>query len=107
MHADSRPPADLASCVRSALSRRRIVLGGFRTDLVLDDLQQTPMRLVSLHQLAKTYYVPALFRPLSFLRGIRLLFGDQVRHYERAPPPASCCRGVAFAGRPAWVLTTL
>ena len=29
------------------------------------------------HNFFKTYYAPLLFRPLSFVRGLRLLFGDQ------------------------------
>jgi hypothetical protein len=31
--------------------------------------------LLSAHNFASTYYAPLLFRPLSFLRGLRNLFG--------------------------------
>ena len=32
---------------------------------------------MSAHNVAKTFYAPLLFRPLSFARGLRVLFGDQ------------------------------
>lgn len=32
---------------------------------------------LSLHNFVKTYYAPLLFRPLSFLRGLRALFGER------------------------------
>jgi hypothetical protein len=34
--------------------------------------------LLSLHNFASTYYAPLLFRPLSYLRGLRALFGEHV-----------------------------
>ncbi|KAK9831526.1 hypothetical protein WJX81_005918 [Elliptochloris bilobata] len=74
VHADSTPPASAVACVRAALADGRVVLGGFRT--VIAD-QGRRLRLMTAHQLVKTWYLVALFRPLSLLRGGRIMFGDQ------------------------------
>ena len=37
----------------------------------------------TLNNLAKTWYVPLLFRPHLFLRGVRLLFGDHAMFFRR------------------------
>jgi hypothetical protein len=31
-----------------------------------------------MHNTLKTFYLPLVFRPYSFVRGLRILFGDQV-----------------------------
>jgi hypothetical protein len=33
--------------------------------------------LLSFHNFISTYYAPLLFRPLSYLRGLRALFGER------------------------------
>jgi DNA-binding CsgD family transcriptional regulator len=38
----------------------------------------------SFHNWIKTWYAPLLFRPLLFLRGVRLLFGDHAMFFRRA-----------------------
>ena len=38
----------------------------------------------SFHNWIKTWYAPLLFRPLLFLRGLRLLFGDHAMFFRRA-----------------------
>lgn len=41
------------------------MLGGFRT-VIMDGARR--MRFMTAHQLVKTWYLVALFRPLSFIR---------------------------------------
>ena len=52
-------------CMRKTARDKRVVLGGFRT--VIKDGDRT-MIFMTAHQLIKTFYIAALFRPLSFLR---------------------------------------
>lgn len=47
--------------------------------------------LMSFHNFISTYYAPLLFRPLSFVRGLRALFGE-----------AGCFGGKAAANTTAW-----
>jgi hypothetical protein len=56
---------NVVAAVRTALRDRRTVLGGFRTII---KLQGKPLRVMTVHQLIKTFYIPLLFRPLSFIR---------------------------------------
>ena len=51
--------------IRKELQDRRVVLGGFRT-VIKDDGK--PMIFMTAHQFIKTFYLPFLFRPLSFFR---------------------------------------
>ncbi|KAK9815414.1 hypothetical protein WJX72_003261 [[Myrmecia] bisecta] len=74
VHADSQPPLELVSVARRTLSNKHVVLGGFRTIIQLDGRVLWGM---TAHQLVKTYYLPLIVRPLSFVRGLRCLFGDQ------------------------------
>ncbi|CAL8463467.1 g3001 [Coccomyxa elongata] len=74
LHADSTPPRNAVTVVRKALADGRTVLGGFRTVIKVQDRL---LIFMTIHQYLKTYYLPLLLRPLSFLRGIRCLFGDQ------------------------------
>ena len=66
MHADSLPPTALVSVVRAVLADPRTVLGGFRVLITAPD--GTLMRFQTAHHFAKTYYMPAIARPISFLR---------------------------------------
>eukprot|EP00884_Botryococcus_braunii_P012524 jgi/Botrbrau1/21272/Bobra.39_2s0061.2 len=74
VHADSRPPRDVIRVVRKTLSHRQTVLGGFRTVIKHDG---RVLGFMTWHHFVKTYYLPLLVRPLTFLRGGRCLFGDQ------------------------------
>ncbi|KAI7839606.1 hypothetical protein COHA_006673 [Chlorella ohadii] len=74
VHADARPPQQLVSLVRAALWQPGVVLGGFRP---LIEYEGRPLRFFSANNTLKSYYLPLLLRPLSFLRGLRILFGDQ------------------------------
>jgi len=51
--------------VRETLADARVVLGGFRT--VITDRGRR-LRFMTAHQLAKTWYLVALLRPLTLLR---------------------------------------
>lgn len=83
LHADTLLPDDAIAVMRQALSDGSIVGGGFISLMVGTNVTRWG---VSLHNFLKTYYAPLLFRPHLFLRGLRLLFGDQVIF----------CRGQAF-----------
>ncbi|KAG2501586.1 hypothetical protein HYH03_000091 [Edaphochlamys debaryana] len=74
LHADTELPADAVTQVRQALAHPRTVLVGFRP-LILDG--DKPMWFSTANNFGKTWYGPILMRPLSWLRGLRCLFGDQ------------------------------
>lgn len=74
VHCDSRPPKDAILACRTVLRDPRNVLGGFTTTIEHDG---RILWLPTIHQFVSTYYAPALFAPLAFLRGLRCMFGDQ------------------------------
>ncbi|KAL4451511.1 hypothetical protein ABPG75_007173 [Micractinium tetrahymenae] len=74
VHADTRPPPSLLPEALAALRRPQVVLGGFRPVI---EHEGKPLRFFSANNTLKTYYGPLLLRPISFLRGLRCLFGDQ------------------------------
>jgi rSAM/selenodomain-associated transferase 2 len=80
LHADTRVPDDLIAVIRQTLADATVVCGGF---VSLMSGSQTTRWGISLHNYLKTYYAPLLFRPHLFLRGLRLLFGDQVMFCRR------------------------
>jgi rSAM/selenodomain-associated transferase 2 len=75
VHADTLVPDDLVHLITQTLKPSTIVGGGFISVMMG---QQTTRWGTSLHNVLKTYYAPLLFRPHLFLRGLRVLFGDQV-----------------------------
>jgi rSAM/selenodomain-associated transferase 2 len=75
LHADTLVPDDIVSVIQTTLCDRKIVGGGFIS--LMTGSHQTRWGF-SLHNYLKTYYAPLLFRPHLFLKGFRLLFGDQV-----------------------------
>ncbi len=75
LHADTLVPDDLVSVIQTTLCDRKIVGGGFIS--LMAGSHQTRWGF-SLHNYLKTYYAPLLFRPHLFVKGLRLLFGDQV-----------------------------
>jgi len=75
LHADTLVPDDIVAVIQKTLSDAEIVGGGFIS--LMAGSQQTRWGF-SLHNYLKTYYAPLLFRPHLFLKGLRLLFGDQV-----------------------------
>lgn len=75
LHADTLVPDDIVAVIQKTLCDRKIVGGGFIS--LMAGSHQTRWGF-SLHNYLKTYYAPLLFRPHLFLKGLRLLFGDQV-----------------------------
>ena len=60
----------------------RTVLGGFVSLITVPDRDKTYWFL-STHNVAKTFYTVAAFRPKSFILGLRCLFGDQAMFCRR------------------------
>ena len=81
LHADTLLPDDAVAVVRRVLADPRTALAGF---LPLISGPNGVRWGTSLHNLLKTWYAPLLFRPLLFLRGGRLLFGDHAMFFRRA-----------------------
>jgi GT2 family glycosyltransferase len=81
LHADSLLPDDAVAVMRRVLADPGTALAGFTP------LLSGPDRVrwgTSFHNWIKTWYAPLLFRPLLFLRGLRLLFGDHAMFFRRA-----------------------
>eukprot|EP00198_Chlamydomonas_reinhardtii_P006532 XP_001695868.1 predicted protein [Chlamydomonas reinhardtii] len=83
LHADTLLPVDAVACVREDFSIPRTVLVGFQP-LIIDGGR--PMWFSTFNNWAKTYYGPMLLRPASYVRGLRIMFGDQ----------GLCCRAADF-----------
>ena len=81
LHADTLLPDDAIAVIGRVMADRRVALAGF-TPLIGGP--ETVRWGTSLHNWLKTWYAPALFRPLLFLRGGRLLFGDHAMFFRRA-----------------------
>lgn len=75
LHADTEIPHDFIALAEDVLADKRTAMAGFIS--VMRGAKGV-RRVTSAHNFIKTWYAPLLFRPLSFLRGCRLLFGDQV-----------------------------
>ena len=75
LHADTYPPPDVCDVALDAMNDDdRVVLGGFVS--IIETRGRTFWGL-SMHNVVKSFYCPAMFRPRSFARGLRVLFGDQ------------------------------
>ena len=75
LHADTSLPADFIPLTEQTLARPSTALAGFVS--IMRSAHKVRFATTA-HNYIKTWYAPLLFRPLSFLRGCRLLFGDQV-----------------------------
>jgi len=75
LHADTSLPRDFVSLTVQTLARPSTALAGFVS--IMRSAGKV-RRITTAHNYIKTWYAPLLFRPVSFLRGARLLFGDQV-----------------------------
>ena len=75
IHADTLVPQDLVTLIDKTLSDRTIAGGGFIS--LMCGKYKTQWG-VSLHNYLKTYYAAIIFRPHLFIKGLRILFGDQV-----------------------------
>ena len=82
VHADTLVPRDLTELIAKTLADPTIAGGGFISIMS----GQTKTRWgTSLHNYLKTYYAALIFRPHLFIKGLRILFGDQVmfcRHHD-------------------------
>ena len=81
LHADTMPPRDMVAVIAQTLQNPRISLAGF-TPILRGP--ETTRWGTTLHNWAKTWYAPLLFRPHLFLKGCRLLFGDHAMFFRRA-----------------------
>ncbi|MEO0548769.1 MAG: glycosyltransferase [Pseudomonadota bacterium] len=81
LHADTNVPEDFAALADGVLHDEATALAGFISVMRGPDGVR---RVTTAHNFLKTWYAPLLFRPLSFFRGCRLLFGDQVMICRRA-----------------------
>ncbi|MEO0608392.1 MAG: glycosyltransferase, partial [Pseudomonadota bacterium] len=75
LHADTMVPPDFVALAEQVLADPKTALAGFIS--VMRGTRGV-RRVTTAHNFIKTWYAPILFRPVSFLRGCRLLFGDQV-----------------------------
>lgn len=80
LHADTLVPDDLIQVIDQTLADPEVACGGFIS--LMAGTQATRWG-ISLHNFLKTYYAPLLFRPHLFIKGLRLLFGDQVMFCRR------------------------
>ncbi len=80
LHADTSMPHDAIALMQQTLEDDSIACGGFISIMV--GACKTRWG-ISLHNFLKTYYAPLIFRPYSFVKGLRLLFGDQVMFCRR------------------------
>ena len=81
IHADTLVPDDLTVIIAKTLGDRTIAGGGFIS--LMNGRDKTRWG-VSLHNYLKTYYAPLIFRPHLFIKGLRVLFGDQVIFCRRS-----------------------
>lgn len=80
LHADTILPDDAIAVIAATMADPRLSLASFTPLLSGPDGVRWG---TSLHNWAKTYYGPLLFRPHLFLRGTRLLFGDHAMFFRR------------------------
>ncbi|MFN0022875.1 MAG: glycosyltransferase [Parvularculaceae bacterium] len=81
IHLDTEVPEDACAVVARVLADAATALAGFTP--VIAGPQKTRW-ISTFHNWIKTWYAPLIFRPLSFLRGLRLLFGDHAMFFRRA-----------------------
>ncbi|MEL7111650.1 MAG: TIGR04283 family arsenosugar biosynthesis glycosyltransferase [Pseudomonadota bacterium] len=81
LHADTVVPTDFIGCCEDVLSDPKTALAGF---ISVMRGEQGPRRVTTAHNFIKTWYAPLFFRPFSYARGARLLFGDQVMICRRS-----------------------
>lgn len=80
VHADSKLPGDAISIIGNVMSNPKTSLGGFTA--ILSNGKKIRWG-TSFHNWIKTWYAPLFFRPILFLRGGRLLFGDHAMFFRR------------------------
>lgn len=81
LHADTYPPVDAMSVIGGVLADPEVALASFTPIIRGQDKTRWG---TTLHNWAKTWYAPLLFRPHLFVKGVRLLFGDHGMFFRRA-----------------------
>ncbi len=81
IHLDTEVPEDACAVVAATLADPTTALAGF-TPVIAGPLKTR--WLSTFHNWIKTWYAPLLFRPKSFFRGLRLLFGDHAMFFRKA-----------------------
>lgn len=81
LHADTLLPVDAVAVIVKTLADRRVALASFTPRICGPRGTRWG---TTLHNWAKTWYAPLLFRPHFFVRGVRLLFGDHAMFFRRA-----------------------
>lgn len=81
LHADSYPPVDAMAVIGSTLADPGLALASFTP--IIRGPEKTRWG-TTLHNWAKTWYAPLVFRPHLFVQGVRLLFGDHGMFFRRA-----------------------
>ncbi|MEM8917381.1 MAG: glycosyltransferase [Pseudomonadota bacterium] len=80
LHADSILPPDAVAVIRQTMAQEDIALASFMPRIA----GQGGTRWGStFHNWLKTWYIPMLFRPFLFIRGVRLLYGDHAMFFRR------------------------
>lgn len=79
VHADSRPPLDCISHIRTSLSSPGTIMGGFKSRISIMDAQgrEEVLWFPTLHQYFGFDFYAFVFRPWQYIHGLRCLFGDQ------------------------------
>jgi glycosyltransferase involved in cell wall biosynthesis len=80
LHADSLLPADAIAVIRATMADPRIALASFTPRLAGPGGTRWGS---TFHNWIKTWYAPLITRPVLFLRGVRLLFGDHAMFFRR------------------------
>ena len=80
LHADTVPPPDMVAVIEQVLADPRTALAGF-TPIITGEKTRWG---TTMHNWAKTWYAPLLFRPRLFFKGARLLFGDHAMFFRKA-----------------------
>ena len=80
LHADSLLPADAVAVIRDTMADQRIALASFTPRIAGPGGTRWGS---TFHNWIKTWYAPLITRPLLFLRGVRLLFGDHAMFFRR------------------------
>ena len=80
LHAETWLPDDAVSVIQATMLDQKTALAGFTAILAGD---KTTRWVTSLHNWAKTWYAPLLFRPHLFFKGCRLLFGDHAMFFRK------------------------
>jgi GT2 family glycosyltransferase len=80
LHADTLLPTDAVTVIRDTLTDPNIALASFTPRIAGPRGTRWG---TTLHNWAKTWYAPLLFRPHLFFSGTRLLFGDHAMFFRK------------------------